>query len=166
MQISRYPASRIDSLTTDKVLETFRAHELDISSVYHELSANEVLACVSNSLMEHGFETATTGNTRAKQAITLEADDPTNAPVAKFDAYHRIYKVALNVLAGQGLVNNTYLKSLILGSLAPEVRHMVIAVRLTYKKSEDFRKVSEFLDVLMNSENTRLDLDSLTLIGY
>lgn len=130
------------------------------------LSAPRVLATISHDLLRSGFECAFVSDTGHKKSLEFPADNPTQALVSKFDAFHRASGTALVVLAGQGLINNTYLKSVIHASLAPETRHLILAVRITYRSSEDFEKIREFLEVLFGSKNTFLDLDSLTLVGY
>lgn len=148
------------------VINAFRRRETSLSSENHGLHSLEVLKLLSSDLISNGFECAVTPTARKKSVVSLPADDPAGSRVTKFDAFHRASKTSVNVLAGQGVANNTYLRSALHASLAVDVRHVVIAVRLTYNNSSNFDPAKEFLDVLMNSENTRLDLDSLTLIGY
>ncbi len=157
-------SNRSEATTT--IIDIFRDHELEISSETHDFSAPIVFAALSESLKSRGFDCAYVSDSGSKKSLEFPSDDHTGSTILKFDAFHRLSGTALVVLAGQGLTNNTYLKSMIHASLAPKVRHLVLGVRVKYRRSEDFEKIRDFLNILMNSHNTKLDLDSLTLIGY
>lgn len=166
MKTAYFPSPHASAPITSTVIDVLDRHELEISSEFQNLSAPRVLSTISEDLLRSGFECAFVSDSGNKKSLEFPADDPTKTLVSKFDAFHSVSGTALVVLAGQGLINNTYLKSVVHASLAPKARHLILAVRITYRSSEDFEKIREFLEVLLGSENTHLDLDSLTLIGY
>ena len=46
------------------------------------------------------------------------------------------------------------------------VDYLVIAVRQIYKKQQDFKKISEWLDTLFITNRIQLSLKGILLIGY
>lgn len=47
-----------------------------------------------------------------------------------------------------------------------DIEYLVLAVRNTYRGSDDFQKVYNFLDTLYTSQRIKLPLKGILVIGY
>ncbi|HMD86270.1 MAG TPA: hypothetical protein VKO18_16380 [Terriglobia bacterium] len=72
----------------------------------------------------------------------------------------------LEVEAGRAVDNNQFLKDIFQACMMHDVLHLAIAVRNTYRKSDDFAKVESFLETLYISGRLQLPLKGILLIGY
>jgi hypothetical protein len=72
----------------------------------------------------------------------------------------------LEVEAGRAVDNNQFLKDIFQACMMHDVLHLAIAVRNTYRSSDDFAKVESFLETLYVSGRLQLPLNGILLIGY
>jgi hypothetical protein len=72
----------------------------------------------------------------------------------------------LEVEAGRAVDNNQFLKDIFQACMMHDVLHLAIAVRNTYRNSDDFAKVEGFLETLYVSGRLQLPLKGILLIGY
>ena len=72
----------------------------------------------------------------------------------------------LEVEAGRAVDNNQFLKDIFQACMMHDVLHLGIAVRNTYRSSDDFAKVESFLETLYVSGRLQLTLKGILLIGY
>ena len=72
----------------------------------------------------------------------------------------------LEVEAGRAVDNNQFLKDIFQACMMHDVLHLAIAVRNTYRNSDDFAKVESFLETLYVSGRLQLPLKGILLIGY
>lgn len=72
----------------------------------------------------------------------------------------------LEVEAGRAVDNNQFLKDIFQACMMHDVLNLAIAVRNTYRKSDDFTKVESFLETLYISGRLQLPLKGILLIGY
>lgn len=72
----------------------------------------------------------------------------------------------LEVEAGRAVDNNQFLKDIFQACMMHDVLHLGIAVRNTYRSSDDFAKVESFLETLYVSGRLQLPLKGILLIGY
>ncbi len=82
------------------------------------------------------------------------------------DAYHEETGFVVEVEAGRGVVNNQFLKDLFQACMMFGVRELAIAVRNTYRKSNDFDRVTRFFDTLYASNRMTLPLEGVLILGY
>jgi hypothetical protein len=82
------------------------------------------------------------------------------------DAHASSMGWVLEVEAGRAVDNNQFLKDIFQACMMHEVLHLAIAVRNTYRKSDDFAKVESFLETLYVSGRLQLPLKGILLIGY
>ena len=82
------------------------------------------------------------------------------------DAWHRGWRIVLEVEAGRALLNNQFLKDLFQASMMVEIDYCVIAVRNLYRSNNDFRSISTFLETLYTSSRLQLPLKGVLIIGY
>ena len=72
----------------------------------------------------------------------------------------------LEVEAGRAVDNNQFLKDIFQACMMHDVLHLAIAVRNTYRNSDDFAKIENFLETLYVSGRLQLPLKGILLIGY
>lgn len=72
----------------------------------------------------------------------------------------------LEVEAGRAVDNNQFLKDIFQACMMHDVLHLAIAVRNSYRGSDDFGKVENFLETLYVSGRLQLPLKGILLIGY
>ena len=152
------------------VVETFMSVENLIDSETHlKQESNDVLAKVSEDLLNLGFEVET--GKKSDEKIFVPVLFGANGRVEKHfdaDAWHREWGIVLEVEAGRALMNNQFLKDLFQASMMHGVDYCAIAVRNIYQpgKSKDFEKISTFIETMYASDRLRLPLKGILLIGY
>lgn len=82
------------------------------------------------------------------------------------DAIHFNERIVVEVEAGRAVVNNQFLKDIFQASMMVDIEYLVLAVRNTYRGSDDFQKVYNFLDTLYTSQRIKLPLKGILVIGY
>jgi hypothetical protein len=82
------------------------------------------------------------------------------------DAHAAVEGWVLEVEAGRAVDNNQFLKDIFQACMMHDVLHLAIAVRNTYRNSDDFAKVEGFLETLYVSGRLQLPLKGILLIGY
>jgi hypothetical protein len=82
------------------------------------------------------------------------------------DAHAVSKQWVLDVEAGRAVDNNQFLKDIFQACMMRDVLHLAIAVRNTYRNSDDFAKVESFLETSYVSGRLQLPLKGILLIGY
>jgi hypothetical protein len=82
------------------------------------------------------------------------------------DAHAAIEGWVLEVEAGRAVDNNQFLKDIFQACMMHDVLHLAIAVRNTYRGSDDFAKIENYLETLYVSGRLQLPLKGILLIGY
>ena len=82
------------------------------------------------------------------------------------DAYNEELKTVIEVEAGRAVSNYQFLKDLFQACMMHEVDFLVIAVRNTYSKKQDFLNVITFFNTIYASEILVLPLEGILIIGY
>ncbi len=86
------------------------------------------------------------------------------------DAYNDETKTLIEVEAGRATDNNQWLKDLMEAFLIYDARHLVIAVKLKYTKTnkikEDFKEVCDFMEAIYSSDRIKVPLEGILIIGY
>ena len=72
----------------------------------------------------------------------------------------------MEVEAGRAVDNNQFLKDIFQACMMHDVLHLAIAVRNSYRGSDDFAKIENFLETLYVSGRLQLPLKGILLIGY
>jgi hypothetical protein len=106
---------------------------------------------------------------RRSQKVTVPVFYGMNGQVRKSydaDAHHVGSGLVVEVEAGRAVANNQYLKDLFQACLMDGVKELCIAVRLRYKKHNDFDEVVRFMETLFASTRVRLPLEGVLVIGY
>jgi hypothetical protein len=82
------------------------------------------------------------------------------------DAYSVKHRTVLEIEAGRAVDNNQFLKDLFEACMMHDVEYLIIAVRKTYRKRNDFDQVTRFFDTLYASRRLELPLKGIMIIGY
>jgi len=163
-----FPRSKKCPDFLEDVVGIFDDSLLQINSHENEgQTSNEALAKVRQGLEGLGF--VVEQGKLASEKIRVPVLYGPNGKIEKAfeaDAYHPINKVVIEVEAGRGVTNYQFLKDLFQACVMQEVDYLVIAVRQTYRKSEDFSKVVTFIETLYSSERLKLPLSGILILGY
>ena len=139
-----FPRSKACPDELKAVISVFQAVEKLIDSETHEKQeSNEVLARVTDGLLDLGFEVEI--GKKGAEKIFVPVLFGTNGKVEKrfdADAWHRDWGIVLEVEAGRALMNNQFLKDIFQASMMHGVDYCIVAVRNIYQsgKSKDFEK--------------------------
>jgi hypothetical protein len=72
----------------------------------------------------------------------------------------------LEIEAGRAVDNNQFLKDIFQACMMHDVQNLAIAVRNSYRGSDDFTKIEGFLETLYVSGRIQLPLKGILLVGY
>lgn len=162
-----FPKSKIIPNHLKDVVEVFENNSNEISSDLFTYSSNEVLEKVALSLekINYKVEKSKKSNDKIKVPVLFGP----NGKLEKYfdaDGYNEKSKTVIEVEAGRGVTNYQFLKDLFQACMMYEVDFLVIAVRRTYLKNQDFKTVITFFDTLYASGRLRLPLEGILIIGY
>lgn len=149
------------------IIDIFYLKEKLISSDKFTLHSNEVLEKISLNLLELNYQVET--SKKAIDKIKVPVLFGLNGKLEKYfdaDAYNEELKTVIEVEAGRAVTNYQFLKDLFQACMMYEVDFLVIAVRKTYSKNQDFKNVITFFDTLYASGRLRLPLEGILIIGY
>ena len=134
---------------------------------YKEAASNVVLFQLRPSLEGLGFDVET--GKLASEKISIPVLFGVNGKPTKIfeaDAYHRGHKFVVEIEAGRAVTNYQFLKDLFQACVMVDVDYLCIAVRNTYRQSQDFEKVYTFFDTLYTSGRLQLPLKGILIVGY
>ena len=149
------------------VIACFDRHYDQISSVNHQLKVDAVLDVLRHDLTSFGFSVRS-GRGRSEQIMLPVRAGLSRKALDEFpvDAFSKEGRAALMVSAGRGVLNNDFLKHLLVASMLSDVRCACIAVRQVYSSPREYDKARDFLSTLYSSGSVDLALESVILIGY
>jgi 2-C-methyl-D-erythritol 4-phosphate cytidylyltransferase len=167
IQFQFFPRSHPTTSKLLEVTEVFKHYISDINSQVHQLSSNDVLLIISNDLEKIGFKVEKSKSAEDKIPVPVLYGHNNQASKSFLaDAIHLEQKVVIEVEAGRAVVNNQFLKDIFQASMMVDIEYLVLAVRNTYRNSNDFQKVYQFLDTLYTSQRIQLPLKGILVIGY
>lgn len=162
-----FPRSARTPVVLDRTIQVFQVSLESISSNCRDLSSDRVLQSIASELSNLGYSVET--GKRIGEKIEVPVLFGLNGRVDKCfnaDAFHSSCGIVLEVEAGRALVNNQILKDLFQACMMQDAKHLAIAVRQSYRGSNDFEKACIWFDTLFASQRLRLPLETVTLIGY
>lgn len=163
-----FPQSDQPTKMALKVVGVFKDVAQDIDSGTHDIQAsNTVLARVAPGLSGLGFGVEVGKN--AKQKLRVPVLFGRNGSVEKAfdaDAFHPSEHFVVEIEAGRGVTNHQFLKDLFQACMMHDVEYLAIAVRNTYRRSQDYERVFTFFDTLYKSNRMTLPLKGILVIGY
>jgi hypothetical protein len=162
-----YPKRKETPIHLKDIIDIFVSNENLISSDKHKLHSNEVLEQVSLNLLELNYKVET--SKKSEDKIKVPVLFGMNGKLEKYfdaDAYNEELKTVIEVEAGRAVSNYQFLKDLFQACMMHEVDFLVIAVRNTYSKKQDFLNVITFFNTIYASERLVLPLEGILIIGY
>jgi hypothetical protein len=162
-----FPKSQQISSDLLAVVNAFQTCEDQISSQTKELSSNEVLAVLADSLEKIGFTIEKSKKKEDKIKIPVLFGRNGNLEKS-FDAdgVNLTTKTVIEVEAGRGVTNYQFLKDLFQACMMQDIEVLIIAIRNSYKGNSDFETVVTFFDTLYVSGRLSLPLKRILIIGY
>ena len=162
-----YPRSVNVTQDLNGVIEVFQRKCNLIDSRNHSMNSNEVLELVREDLESIGFKVE---RSRAREdKIVVPVLFGRNGEIEKYfeaDGYNEKTQTVIEVEAGRAYSNHQFLKDLFQASVMSDVEYLVIAVRNTYRGSNDFDKITAFMDTLYASTRLSIPLRGVLIIGY
>jgi len=149
------------------VIKVFEKNENKISSAGNNLGSNEVLDHLRKDLENAGFSVET--GKKNDEKIKIPVLYGLNGKIEKsfdVDALNSDAKTVIEVEAGRGVENNQFLKDLFQVCVMTDIEYLAIAVRLNYRKKNNFKEVIKFIDSLYSSSRLIVPLKGLLIIGY
>lgn len=131
------------------------------------LVSDEVLKRLRPSLVKLGYMVES--GKSAEQKIKIPVLFGPNGKIEKSfdaDAHHLELKVVLEVESGRAVSNYQFLKDLFQACVMFDIEYLAIAVRNDYRGSDDFKKVTSFIETLYVSPKFKLPLTGVLIIGY
>jgi len=144
------------------VITCFEKNYEKIKSPKNSLSSDGVLKVISNNLKELKFRVE--GSKASIDKIKIPVLFSINNKIDKFfdaDAVSEDGKIVIEVEAGRGFRNNQFLKDIFQACMMPNVEYLVIAVRNSYHKTDDFKAIFQFLETLYISGRLQLPLKGI-----
>lgn len=170
VRFQSFPRSCPTSAPVLKVVKCFSAIHAEIDSYTHpSQESDEVLRKLTKGFQSIDYKVET-GKKLEQKVVIPVLMGCNNKPEKTFnvDAFNEKEGIAIEVEAGQAVVNFRFLKDLFEACQMPSVRHLIIVVRNVYgkNKSDDFEKVRTFLETLYVNGRLKLPLESVTVVGY
>lgn len=142
------------------------ANSIDSTKTMNQ-NSNAVVAKLRAGLEELGFRVEKGKSTEEKIVVpVLFGRKGKILKCFNADAHAAGIGWVLEVEAGRAVDNNQFLKDIFQACMMHDVLHLAIAVRNTYRGSDDFAKVENFLETLYVSGRLQLPLKGILLIGY
>lgn len=163
-----FPSNKVTSSFLLELIQVFEQNFSQINSFENVgQKSNDALAKLVPSLQEIGYQVELNKTRDGKILIPVLFSE--NGKVEKSfeaDAFHPIHKVVLEVEAGRAVANYQFLKDIFQACLMNDVDYCCIAVRQSYKDSNDYEKVVNFVQTVYVSERLKLPLEGILIIGY
>jgi len=162
-----FPRSQGITDSIQQVVNCFDAVESEITSSSTNLSSNKVLEKLRPGLENIGFrvEAGKTSDKKISVPVLFGLDNQIDKSF-NADAVSSDGKIVIEVEAGRAVDNNQFLKDIFQACMMFDVEYLIIAVRNSYRGSDDFQKIFAFLETLYISSRLQLPLKGVLLIGY
>jgi hypothetical protein len=168
-----FPRSKSVTPTLKGIIDAFAANEgrfvtnLKQGKSKPNLESNEVLKLIEGDLRKAGYKVESNKRDKIKRPV-LFGRQGKHEKSFDVDAFHESEGIILEVESGRGFANNQFLKDFFSGCAMQGVRHIAIALRLKYGKSqhEDFEAACSYFDAIYASGRMEFPIESLLLIGY
>lgn len=157
---------RLDNVSS-LVVQAFEKVSDNIDSSNHHLKSDDVLAIVKPQLKECCF--VVEESKKADDLVSIPVLFGVNGRIEKSfeaDAYLKSAEYVIEVEAGRAVVNYQFLKDFFEACTMAEVKTLCIAVRNTYKNSNDFQKVCTFFEAMYASNRLGIPLSGILVVGY
>lgn len=163
-----FPSNKVPNDFLLDLIRVFEQNFSQIDSIKHVgQKSNDALAKLLPDLQKIGYKVEINKTQDGKIRIPVLFSE--NGKIEKSfeaDAFHSVNKVVLEVEAGRAVANYQFLKDIFQSCLMNDVDYCCIAVRQSYKDSNDYEKVVNFVQTIYASERLKLPLQGILIIGY
>ena len=162
-----FPRSQQVTPLGRKVIQAFEDIHHRISSDQYDLSSNEVLAIACPGLQALGFEVETGKKRTDKIRVpVLFGENGRFEKSFDADAWHRQEGFVIEVEAGRAVDNNQFLKDMVQASVMAGVDHLAITCRNRYRRKDDFKTITNFLETVFVSGRVVFPMKTILIVGY
>lgn len=163
-----YPKSDLIPDHLLKVQETFQKNEHRFKlNNKGRLVSNDVLELVRRDLEKQGYLVEKSKKNVDKIIVpVLFGRNGKPEKTFEADCYNKETQCVIEVEAGRGVLNNQFLKDFFQACVMYNVEYLVIAIRNSYKGSNDFDRVFAFFDTIYASGRLQVPLKGLLILGY
>lgn len=162
-----FPKNQPLDTVSQQVVKAFQNIASEVDSETHHYKSDEVLAVVRPGLEAISFTVEK--SKRSEDLVAVPVLYGVNGRIEKSfeaDGYLQSAGYVVEVEAGRGVVNYQFLKDYFEACTMVGVEKLCIAVRNTYKASNDFEKVCRFFEAMYASGRLSIPLSGLLIIGY
>ena len=162
-----FPKNRPLDSVSQQVVDAFNGVSAAVDSSKHQYKSDEVLEIVRPNLEKLGFVVEKSKKTDDLVAVPVLYG--VNGKIEKSfeaDGYLSTAGYVIEVEAGRGFTNYQFLKDFFEACTMVGVEKLCIAVRNTYRESNDFEKVCVFFESLYSSGRLGIPLTGLLIVGY
>jgi hypothetical protein len=159
-----FPKSEKPPKEISDVVTCFEKKQVTISKI-KKIDADSVLKLLAADLKKQGFQIE---NKKLSVPVLYGA----NGSVEKqflIDAFEPKMGIVLEVEAAAAVINYLFMKDILEASLIDGANYLIIAVRNsnpTTNNQKDFETVCRFLETIYSSNQLRLPLKGVLIIGY
>lgn len=169
MEFKYFSKKNVSPKILDQVSKIFEA-KFDLISSFNDdnneerRKSDDVLKILQTDLENVGFRVEKSKKRKDKIIFNHQFND--ESIIFEVDAYHPMYKVAIEVEAGRAWDNKQFLKDIFEAAIIKDIHFLVVAVRLNYRGRNDFEKIYRWLYPMYKSDAISLNFKGLLLIGY
>ena len=162
-----FPRSRGVTEEIQKVIDCFKVVENEIDSSTKNLVSNDVLTVVRPHIERNGYKVEKGKSDEEKIDVPVLFGQDNKIDKSFYaDALSSDGRIVIEVEAGQATENHRFLKDIFEACMMFDVEYLVLAVRNSYRKHNDFQRVFTFLETMYISNRLQLPLKGILLIGY
>jgi hypothetical protein len=161
-----FPKNEDTAPILKEVVKCFTTHEKELSSEGHSHVSNTILDTIRPCLIQSGFLVEDKKNKQIISVPVLFGINGIQEKKFNVDAYHPKFGIIIEIEAGRAIDNNQILKDFFEACMMINIQYLVIAVRKTYRKKNDFEIALSFFDALYSSGRIQTPLKGVMIIGY
>ena len=162
-----FPRSRGVTKEIQNIIDCFKNVENEIDSYTKNLVSNDVLATVRPHIERYGYKVEKGKSNEEKIDVPVLFGQDNQIDKSFYaDALSSDGRIVIEVEAGQATENHRFLKDIFEACMMFDVEYLVLAVRNSYRKHNDFQRVFTFLETMYISNRLQLPLKGILLIGY
>lgn len=163
-----FPSNKVPNIFLLDLIQVFERNFSQIDSANNVgQKSDDALAKLLPDLQKIGYKVEVNKTHDGKIRIPVLFSE--NGKIEKSfeaDAFHAANRIVLEVEAGRAVANYQFLKDIFQACLMNDVDYCCIAVRQSYKDSNDYEKVINFVQTIYASERLKLPLQGILIIGY
>lgn len=167
MNWTYFPKNKKIPPNLKQITDIFRESENLISSDTHELKSDDVLKVIKPKLEKIGYAVEKSKSKKDKVKIpVMYGENGISELSFEADAYNESEKIVVEVEAGRAVTNYQFLKDFYEACCMVDADYLCIAVRETYRRNQDYKRVCQFFTGMYISNRLDIPLKGILIIGY